>query len=66
MLLAFHGGGDSAFYISYISGWAEIAHKHNFLLVAVEHHLNSTATEMVELVAIWSIRAAHFSNGITF
>ncbi len=50
LLLAFHGGGDSAFYISYISGWANIAHRHNFLLVAVEHHLNSTATEMVELV----------------
>ena len=50
VLLAFHGGGDSAFYISYISGWANIAHRHNFLLVAVEHHLNSTATEMVELV----------------
>ncbi len=50
LLFAFHGGGDSAFYISYISGWANIAHRHNFLLVAVEHHLNSTATEMVELV----------------
>ena len=50
LLLAFHGGGDSAFYISYISGWANIAHRHNFLLVAVEHHLKSTATEMVELV----------------
>ena len=50
LLLAFHGGGDSSFYISYISGWAEIAHRHNFLLVAIEHHLNSTATEMVELV----------------
>ena len=52
LLLAFHGGGDSAFYISYISGWANIAHRHNFLLVAVEHHLNSTATEMVELVEL--------------
>ena len=50
VLLAFHGGGDSAFYISYISGWAEIAHRHNFLLVAVEHHLQSSATEMIELV----------------
>jgi len=48
--LAFHGGGDSAFYISYISGWANIAHKHNFLLVAIEHHLNSTATEMTDLI----------------
>ncbi|MBO4781556.1 MAG: hypothetical protein J5522_04090 [Lachnospiraceae bacterium] len=50
MLLAFHGGGDNAFYISYISGWANIAHRHNFLLVAIEHHLNSTATEMTALI----------------
>ena len=50
LLIAFHGGGDSAFYISYISGWANIAHRHNFLLVSIEHHLNSTATEMTELI----------------
>ncbi|MCR5332129.1 MAG: hypothetical protein K6E62_13245 [Lachnospiraceae bacterium] len=50
LLLAFHGGGDSAFYISHISGWAKIAHRHNFLLVAIENHLNSTATEMTELI----------------
>ena len=50
LLLAFHSGGDSSFYISYISGWANIAHRHDFLLVAVENHLNSTASEMVELV----------------
>lgn len=50
LLLAFHGGGDSAMYISYISGWYDIAHRHNFLLVALENHLNSTATEMVELI----------------
>ena len=50
LVLAFHGGGDSSFYIAYISDWSGIAHRHNFLLVAVENHLNSTATEMVELV----------------
>lgn len=50
LLLAFHGGGDSAMYISYISGWYDIAHRHNFLLVALENHLNSTATEMIELI----------------
>ncbi|MBR4343957.1 MAG: hypothetical protein IKP88_14885 [Lachnospiraceae bacterium] len=50
LLLAFHGGGDSAFYISYISGWANIAHRHDFLLVSIEHHLNSTATEMTDLI----------------
>jgi len=50
LVLAFHGGGDSSFYIAYISDWAGIAHRHDFLLVAVENHLNSTASEMVELV----------------
>lgn len=50
MLLAFHGGGDNAFYIAYISGWANIAHRHDFLLVSIEHHLNSTATEMTALI----------------
>ena len=50
LLLTFHGGGDSAFYIAHISGWAKIAHRHGFLLVSIENHLNSTATEMVELI----------------
>lgn len=50
MLFAFHGGGDSTFYITQVSGWWEVAHKHNFLLVAIENHLNSTATEMVEMI----------------
>lgn len=49
-LLLFHGGGDSALYIPYISGWAKIAHDHDFLLISIENHINSTATEMVELV----------------
>jgi len=50
LVLGFHGGGDSSFFFSIMAGWAKIAHRHNFLLVAVENHLNSTATEMIELV----------------
>jgi len=50
LVLCFHGGGDSAFYISIMSGWAKIANRHNFLLVSVENHLNSTVTEMMELI----------------
>lgn len=50
LVLGFHGGGDSCFFFSVMAGWAKIAHRHNFLLVTVENHLNSTATEMVELV----------------
>lgn len=52
LVLGFHGGGDSCFFFSIMAGWAKIAHRHNFLLVTVENHLNSTATEMVEFVEI--------------
>ncbi len=50
MMFAFHGGGDSTFYITQVSGWWEVAHKHNFLLIAIENHLDSTASEMVEMI----------------
>lgn len=50
LVLGFHGGGDSCFFFSIMAGWAKIAHRHNFLLVTIENHLNSTATEMVELI----------------
>lgn len=52
LLLAFHGGGDSAMYISNVSAWYRVANRYNFLLVAIENHLNSTATEMVALIDI--------------
>jgi len=50
LVLGFHGGGDSCFFLSTMAGWAKICHRHDFLFVAVENHLNSTATEMIELV----------------
>lgn len=49
-IMVFHGGGDSAYHISYVSGWWEIAHKHDFLMIAVEDHLEVSATEVIELV----------------
>lgn len=52
LVLGFHGGGDSCFFFAIMAGWAKIAHRHNFILVTVENHLNSTATEMIELVEI--------------
>ena len=51
-VLGFHGGGDSCFFFATMAGWAKIAHRHNFLLVTIENHLNSTATEMIELLEI--------------
>ncbi len=52
LVLAFHGGGDSTFYLTRVSGWYRVAARNNFLLVAVENHLNSTATEMIELISV--------------
>ena len=50
LLLAFHGGGDSALHIAHVSGWWRVAMRHGFLLVTVENHLDSTASETMELI----------------
>jgi len=50
LLFCFHGGGDSALCMTSVSGWFRVAAKYNFLLVSVEHHLNSTATETQALL----------------
>lgn len=50
LVLGFHGGGDSCFFFSIMAGWAKICHRHDFLLVTIENHLNSSATEMQELI----------------
>lgn len=50
LLMCFHGGGDSAMCMASLSGWIAVAAKYNFLLVSVENHLNSTATETIELI----------------
>lgn len=52
LLLCFHGGGDSAKHIAQVSEWYRVAHDHNFLLVCIENHIESTATEMMELLEI--------------
>ncbi|MBR6966104.1 MAG: hypothetical protein IKH81_03380 [Clostridia bacterium] len=50
LVLAFHGGGDSAFHIAWVSGWWRVAMRNRFLLVCTENHLNTTATEVMELI----------------
>ncbi len=50
LLFCFHGGGDSAFCMTSVSGWFRVAAKYNFLLISVEHHMNSTATEAVAVL----------------
>ncbi len=50
LVVGFHGGGDSSMYLTFVAGWWEIAHRHNFLFVSVENHLDVTATEAVDLI----------------
>ena len=51
-VLCFHGGGDSAMCMVALSDWHLVVAKHDFLLISVENHLNSTATEMMELLSL--------------
>jgi len=51
-VLCFHGGGDSAMCMVALSDWHLVVHKYDFLLISIENHLNSTATEMMELLEI--------------
>ena len=51
LVLCFHGGGDSAMCMVALSDWHLVVAKYNFLLVSVENHLNSTATETMSLIA---------------
>lgn len=50
LLIGFHGGGDSAMFLTFVSGWYEVAHRHDFLYVAIDNHQAVTATEVVEVI----------------
>lgn len=50
LLMGFHGGGDSSMFLTFVSGWYEIAHRYGFLYVAIDNHQNVTATEVVEVI----------------
>ncbi|MCH5274147.1 MAG: hypothetical protein J1E35_10765, partial [Lachnospiraceae bacterium] len=46
LVVGFHGGGDSSMFLTFVSGWYEVAHKYGFLFVSLENHQNVTATEV--------------------
>ena len=50
LVMAFHGGGDSAFHIGWVSGWWRVAMRNDFLLIAVDNHLNCSATEIMDVI----------------
>ncbi len=50
LVLGLHGGGDSSMFLTFVSGWYEVAHRYGFLFVSLENHQNVTATEVVEVI----------------
>ncbi|MBR4471570.1 MAG: hypothetical protein IKS54_09715 [Erysipelotrichaceae bacterium] len=50
LLLCFHGGGDTAITTASIAGWPQIAYDNDFILCAIENHMRTTATEVMEVI----------------
>ncbi len=50
LLLGFHGGGDSSMFLTFVSGWYEIAHRYGFLYVAFDNHLDIPAAEAMQVL----------------
>ena len=50
LVIGFHGGGDSSMYLTFVSGWWEIAHRYSFLFISVENHLGVPAAEAVQVI----------------
>lgn len=47
LVIGFHGAGDSSMFLTFVSGWYEVAHKHNFLFVSFENHQEMPASEVI-------------------
>ncbi|MCQ2497687.1 MAG: hypothetical protein MJ133_01765 [Lachnospiraceae bacterium] len=48
LVIGFHGAGDSSMFLTYVSGWYEVAHKYGFLFVSFENHMDIPAEEVME------------------
>jgi len=50
LMIGFHGHGDSSMFLTFVSGWWQVAHKHGFLFVSLENHQFVTAAEVVQVI----------------
>ncbi len=50
LVVGFHGGGDSSMYLTFVAGWWEVCHDHDFLFVSIDNHMDVTATEAVAVI----------------
>lgn len=48
LVIGFHGMGDSSMFLTYVSGWYQVAHRHGFLYVSFENHMNIPADEVMQ------------------
>jgi len=56
LVIGFHGGGDSSMYLTFVARWWNVAHKYNFLYVAIENHQFVTATEARDIIEVLKTR----------
>lgn len=50
LLVGLHGGGDTSMFFTFVSGWWQVCHDHDFLYVSLDDHLRVTATEIIEII----------------
>lgn len=50
LVIGFHGHGDSSMFLTFVSGWWEVAHKYGFLFVSVENHQFVPAEEVIQVI----------------
>ncbi len=50
LVIGFHGHGDSSMFLTFVSGWWEVAHKYGFLFVSLENHQFVPAEEVIQVI----------------
>lgn len=50
LVVGFHGAGDSSMFLTFVSGWYEVARRYGFLYVSFENHQNAPAEEVMQVI----------------
>lgn len=50
LVVGFHGAGDSSMFLTFVSGWYEVAHKYGFLFVSFDNHNNVPSDEVIQVI----------------
>lgn len=50
LLVGFHGAGDSSMFLTFVSGWWQVCHDHDFLYVSFDNHHNVPAEEVMQVI----------------